>query len=358
MLTPAQVKNHRFELSGRGHYRADEVDEFFEEVYDSYSQMFKENGDLVRKIGLLADKVEEYRNDEDNIRAALLTAQRMADKIVKEARESVEGQTAEASRNAQKMTDEAREKANAILEEAKFFSKESAEKANQAADKIKEQARAEAEQEAARIVSEAKGQLEAMNRELAQRAAELKELNHSVAAFKEQAAAVCGKFSALLDTLSEHAQEGLDQRVEEYVSARAAAVRPTAPAQPEPAAPAAETAPAVEPESSAEADVASAQGNKREEPVHVEIDPSVLGSDFSVSHQPAARAAAPDTPAEGGFKLNLDDLDKTADYRNLIPEQKEKNGEQLKFGDHYDIFEDDEEEEDRPNKPFLNFFKK
>ena len=79
MLTPSKIKNHHFEAAGKNAYRAQSVDDFFEIVADSYEQMFKENGELVKKIGLLAERVEEYRNDEDNIRAALLTAQRMAE---------------------------------------------------------------------------------------------------------------------------------------------------------------------------------------------------------------------------------------------------------------------------------------
>ena len=78
MLTPAKIKNHHFEASGRNAYKADSVDSFFEEVAESYEQMFRENGEMYKKISLLAERLEEYRNDEDNIRNALLTAQRMA----------------------------------------------------------------------------------------------------------------------------------------------------------------------------------------------------------------------------------------------------------------------------------------
>ena len=45
-----------------------------------------ENEDLLKKMSVLADKIEEYRSDEENIRAALLGAQRMGDGIIKEAR--------------------------------------------------------------------------------------------------------------------------------------------------------------------------------------------------------------------------------------------------------------------------------
>ena len=57
MLTPEVVKAKEFQASGRGAYRADDVDSFFAEVSASYEQMFKENGELIKKISILANKV-------------------------------------------------------------------------------------------------------------------------------------------------------------------------------------------------------------------------------------------------------------------------------------------------------------
>ena len=48
MLTPSKIKNHHFEASGKNAYRAQSVDDFFDIVADSYEQMFKENGELVK----------------------------------------------------------------------------------------------------------------------------------------------------------------------------------------------------------------------------------------------------------------------------------------------------------------------
>lgn len=96
MLTPAKIKNHHFEAAGRNAYKADSVDRFFEEVAASYEQMFRENGEMYKKISLLAERLEEYRNDEDNIRNALLTAQRMSEQIQREAREKADALVAEA----------------------------------------------------------------------------------------------------------------------------------------------------------------------------------------------------------------------------------------------------------------------
>ena len=108
MLTPKQIKNNNFQAAGRNAYKASEVDEFMEEVYDSYEQMFRENAELVKKLGLLADKVSEYKSDEDNIRNALLTAERMKESILAEAQEKV--------RAAKTAVDE---KTSAIIENAK-----------------------------------------------------------------------------------------------------------------------------------------------------------------------------------------------------------------------------------------------
>ncbi len=100
MLTPAKIKNHHFEAAGRNAYKADGVDRFFEEVSASYEQMFRENGEMYKKISLLAERLEEYRNDEDNIRNALLTAQRMSEQIQREAREKADALVSEAQARA------------------------------------------------------------------------------------------------------------------------------------------------------------------------------------------------------------------------------------------------------------------
>lgn len=122
MLTPAQVRNHQFSASGRGTYRASEVDDFFASVCESYEQMFRENGELLKKIGLLADKVEEYKSDEDNIREALLTAQRMANKIISDAKADAENRLTDASQKAEQITTEAQQKADDTITSAQSTS--------------------------------------------------------------------------------------------------------------------------------------------------------------------------------------------------------------------------------------------
>lgn len=147
MLTPSKIMNHHFEVAGKNAYRAHSVDEFFDIVAESYEQMFKENGELVKKISILAERLEEYKNDEDNIRNALLTAQRMADKIVKETNQKADDQLAEVDEYVKKKENASDEKANKLIEDARARAAEIIEKANLQAAELIRNATAEAKEQ-------------------------------------------------------------------------------------------------------------------------------------------------------------------------------------------------------------------
>ena len=85
MLTPQEVSTHAFTKAALGGYNMAMVDEFLDELTDDYTALYKENAALKAKLKVLVEKVEEYRATEDSMRATLLTAQRMADSIVRDA---------------------------------------------------------------------------------------------------------------------------------------------------------------------------------------------------------------------------------------------------------------------------------
>ncbi|MDO4420376.1 MAG: DivIVA domain-containing protein, partial [Ruminococcus sp.] len=64
-------------------------------------QMKKEKSDLVKKMDILATRVEEYRADEDAVRNAMLASQRVADSTIKSAKAKA-AQIIEESENAAK----------------------------------------------------------------------------------------------------------------------------------------------------------------------------------------------------------------------------------------------------------------
>lgn len=96
MLKPSEIKNYEFKSAGRNAYKADDVDTFFAEVVISYEKMYRENSELIKRISLLADRLEQYKNDEVDIKQAVLSAQKAADIIIRDAQESVEDSKAEA----------------------------------------------------------------------------------------------------------------------------------------------------------------------------------------------------------------------------------------------------------------------
>ncbi|MBQ6248692.1 MAG: DivIVA domain-containing protein [Oscillospiraceae bacterium] len=87
MFTPQEVSDKVFPRATgfSGGYQMSAVDEFLDALTEDYTSLYKENVTLKAKLKVLAEKVEEYRVTEDSMRATLLTAQRMADKMVKEA---------------------------------------------------------------------------------------------------------------------------------------------------------------------------------------------------------------------------------------------------------------------------------
>ena len=85
MLTPQEVSERAFQKASFGGYHMGQVDEFLDILTADYSALYNENAVLKSKMKVLVDKVEEYRATEEAMRKALMTAQRMADDMVKEA---------------------------------------------------------------------------------------------------------------------------------------------------------------------------------------------------------------------------------------------------------------------------------
>ena len=144
MLTPDRIKEKVFPTTGRGSYRSEDVDMFMNEVAASYEQMFKENGDLVRKISILAKKVEEYRADEESLKMALLNAQKLADKIVAEAKETAANEVASVKGETDKLRADAAADAQALETNAKNESETMIANAKAEAAKILDDANREA----------------------------------------------------------------------------------------------------------------------------------------------------------------------------------------------------------------------
>ena len=102
MLTPQEVKSHAFQRASFGGYNMGQVDEFLDILTEDYTALYNDNAVLKSKMKVLVDKVEEYRSTEEAMRKALMTAQRMADDLVREAEAKKAAILAEAEEQAAK----------------------------------------------------------------------------------------------------------------------------------------------------------------------------------------------------------------------------------------------------------------
>lgn len=108
MVSPEEIRNVTFEKGMRG-YRIEDVDTFLQNVAADVEKLVAEKAEMEQQLYILAQKIEEYRNDEDNLKTALLNAQRMGENVIKEAKQKAETILRKAGIQADDLTRSARE---------------------------------------------------------------------------------------------------------------------------------------------------------------------------------------------------------------------------------------------------------
>lgn len=104
-MNAKDIASKKFSKAAAG-YKPEEVDEYLRDIALAYAKVVKEKEENEAKIVKLVEKINEYRNDEDAIRDALLVAQKQGNRIV-----------AEAKAEAEKIVGEAQEKHDAMVAE-------------------------------------------------------------------------------------------------------------------------------------------------------------------------------------------------------------------------------------------------
>lgn len=117
-MTGKEILEEAFERSGMRGYKAEEVDAFLQKVAAYVDEQEVEKNNLTYKMKILADKIEEYRADENSIRDALLGAQKLGASIVAEAKEKAEKIINEAQESADSTIELARSKAEGMIKES------------------------------------------------------------------------------------------------------------------------------------------------------------------------------------------------------------------------------------------------
>lgn len=155
MITPSQIREKKISTVESGGYDRDEVNELLLDIIESYEAIFDENKELYRKMEVLANRIEEYRADEDSIKTALITAQKMASQVTREAKEKADKSLADSAASAQQTVVDAKEKADKIIGEAREYVAGLTKEKAQAADEIVSEAQKKANEaiDSARVVA-------------------------------------------------------------------------------------------------------------------------------------------------------------------------------------------------------------
>lgn len=90
MLTPREISDKTFDRTFGFGYRMDAVEDYLKEVADALQEQIDKNADLERKLEVLAEKLTEYRADEESLRTALLGAQKLGDSVIRESKTKAE----------------------------------------------------------------------------------------------------------------------------------------------------------------------------------------------------------------------------------------------------------------------------
>lgn len=106
MIKAKDINSQRFEKAAFG-YKQEDVDGFLSEIAADYAQLEKDNEDINAKLQVLADKVREYRKDEEAVKDALLFAQKEGHRVVTEASEKAEEMLRNAKLESDRMVNEA-----------------------------------------------------------------------------------------------------------------------------------------------------------------------------------------------------------------------------------------------------------
>lgn len=121
MISSKELRQKDLEITQNG-YNIAEVDALMAESAATIDAYEKQSGDLYHKLEVLAGKIEEYRQEEDAIKTALVTAQKMADKITKESNESSALLISKSEESAKKTVADAKAESDKIISSAREYS--------------------------------------------------------------------------------------------------------------------------------------------------------------------------------------------------------------------------------------------
>ena len=86
MISSEDVRRVTFDKAMRG-YRCDDVDDYLKQVAESMDALAAQNDDLQKKLVVLAQRIDQYRAEEDTLRTTMINAQRLGENVIREAKQ-------------------------------------------------------------------------------------------------------------------------------------------------------------------------------------------------------------------------------------------------------------------------------
>lgn len=86
MISSEDIRRVTFDRSMRG-YRCDDVDDYLKQVADSMDALTASNEELQKKLVVLAQRIEQYRAEEDTLRTTMINAQRLGENVIRESKQ-------------------------------------------------------------------------------------------------------------------------------------------------------------------------------------------------------------------------------------------------------------------------------
>ena len=145
-MNAKDILARRFEKATFNGYKTEDVDEFLRELSSEFAQLQKEKNELERKLEVLADKIREYRDDEDALKDALLMAQKQGNQIISESKAAADKLKKETDEAVAKQLADAKEKSEKMIKDADDYAKRMTKESNERADKLVKDARNKADE--------------------------------------------------------------------------------------------------------------------------------------------------------------------------------------------------------------------
>lgn len=96
MITAKEIDSRMFEQAKPG-YKPEEVDEFLKEISASFKELQAQLAEKDKKMAFLVETVKKYKQDEEDLKTALIYAQKQSREIIAEAQQKAEQIIAEAN---------------------------------------------------------------------------------------------------------------------------------------------------------------------------------------------------------------------------------------------------------------------